>query len=158
MKQFLSAITMAILGALAVFLSTLFNLPTWALFLSWLSYYLFGKTLKSALYTLIPITAGIIMAIITQTLGDFLGKYFGFIGFPIAVFICITLLNYLAQIKLLSNISAWFVGLIIFFGIHPTIEFKEILNIFIPIFIGLLFAFLNDTTTIRIQKNKIVLK
>ena len=158
MKQFLTAITMGTLGALAVFISFLFHWPTWVLFISWLSYYIFGKSLKFALFILTPITAGIFMGIVIQTLGGFLGKYFGAIGFPVAVFICITSLNYLAKIKLLNNIPAWFIGLIIFFGVHPTIEFKPILSIFIPIIVGFLFAFLNDTISNSIQKNKSISK
>ena len=158
MKQFLTAITMGALGALAVFISFSFHWPTWILFIAWLSYYIFGKSLKSAFYTLIPITTGIFMGISIQILGGFLSKYLGAIGFPIAVFICITSLTYLAKIKLLSNIPAWFIGLIIFFGNHPPIEFKPILSLFIPIIVGFLFAFLNDITADRIQKNKSVLK
>ncbi|NRR93359.1 DUF1097 domain-containing protein [Winogradskyella undariae] len=157
MKQFLTAITMGALGALAVFISFSFHWPTWILFIAWLSYYIFGKSLKSALYTLTPITSGIFMGISIQILGGFLSKYLGAIGFPIAVFIFITSLTYLAKIKLLNNIPAWFIGLIIFFGIHPAIEFKPILSLFIPIIVGFLFAFLNDITADRIQKNKSVL-
>ena len=44
---------MGALGALAVFISFSFHWPTWTLFIAWLSYYIFGKSLKSAFYTLI---------------------------------------------------------------------------------------------------------
>jgi hypothetical protein len=152
MKQFLSAITIGTLAALAIFTSFSFQWPTWVLFIAWLSYYIFGKSLKSALYAFLPITAGISLGITIQLLGDALSLYFGAIGFPIAVFICITSLAYLSKIKILSNVPAWFMGLIIFFSVHPHIEPKPILIIFIPIIVGFIFAYLNDTITSIVQK------
>lgn len=152
MKQFSTAITMGACGALAVFISFSFNWPSWVLFIAWLSYYIFGKSLKSALYSLIPITSGIVMGIIIQTLGGTLSKNLGAIGFPLAVFILIASLGYLSKIKLLSNIPAWFIGLIIFFGVHPHLEPKPILSLFIPVIAGVCFAYMNDTIATLISK------
>ncbi|MDD7887992.1 DUF1097 domain-containing protein [Flavivirga sp. 57AJ16] len=154
MKEFLKAITMGACGALAVLISFSLHWPTWVLFIAWLSYYIFGKSLKTAIYSLIPITTGIIMGIIIQTLGGTLISYLGAIGFPLAVFLLISSLTYLSKIKLLSNIPAWFVGLIIFFGVHPALEFKPVLSLFIPIIAGLFFAFTNDAISGIISKNK----
>jgi len=152
MKQFLSAITMGTLATLAIFTSFSFQWPTWVLFIAWLSYYIFGKSLKSALYAFLPITAGIALGIAIQLLGSVLSQYFGTIGFPLAVLICITSLGYLSKIKSLSNVPAWFMGLIIFFSVHPHLEAKPILILFIPIIVGFIFAYLNDTITSIIQK------
>tara|TARA_R110002049_G_scaffold181457_3_gene348897 strand:- start:3207 stop:3677 length:471 start_codon:yes stop_codon:yes gene_type:complete len=152
MKEFIKAITMGACGGLAVFTSFSLHWPTWVLFIAWVSYYLFGKSLKSALYALIPMTTGVIMGIIIQTLGEILSIYLGAIGFPLAVFFLITSLTYLSKIKWLGNIPAWFIGLIIFFGIHPKLEAEPILSLFIPIVAGICFAFINDTTTSIISK------
>ncbi|MBU2998113.1 DUF1097 domain-containing protein [Cellulophaga baltica] len=152
MKEFLKAITMGACGALAVFTSFSLHWPTWVLFIAWVSYYLFGKSLRSALYALIPITAGILMGVIIQIFGGIFSKYLGAIGFSLAVFLLITSLTYLSKIKWFSNIIAWFIGLIIFFGVHPHIEPKPILSLFIPIVAGISFAFINDTITSIISK------
>ncbi|WP_299780628.1 DUF1097 domain-containing protein [uncultured Formosa sp.] len=155
MKQFLTASTMGLCGALATLIAFSFQLPSWVLFMAWVSYYLFGKSFRSALYTIIPITSGIIMGIMIKLLGGGLNQYLGILGFPLAVFILITSLTYMSKIKGLHNIPAWFMGLIIFFGVHPNIEIKPIMLIFISITLGFIFAFLNDTITIFIKKNKV---
>jgi len=155
MKQFLTASIMGFCGALATLISFSFQLPSWVLFLAWVSYYLFGKSLKSALYALIPITCGIIMGITIKLFGGGLNQYLGNLGFPLAVFILITSLTYLSKIKWLQNIPAWFIGLIIFFGVHPNIELKPIIIIFTSITLGFVFAFLNDIITTLVEKNKV---
>lgn len=146
---------MGFCGALATLIAFSLQLPSWVLFIAWVSYYLFGKSLKSALYTIIPITSGIIMGIMIKLLGAGFSQHLGILGFPLAVFILITSLTYLSKIKWLDNIPAWFIGLIIFFGVHPNIEFKPIMLIFISITLGFIFAFLNDRITIFIKKNKV---
>lgn len=145
---------MGFFGALASLISFSFHLPSWVLFLAWVSYYLFGKSIKSALQTLPPLTFGILMGITIKLFGGSLGDYLGSFGFPIAVFILITSLSYLSKIKRLENIPAWFISLIIFFGVHPKIELKPMIIIFITIILGFVFAYLNDTMTRLIQKKK----
>jgi hypothetical protein len=145
MKTFLTALIMGACGALAVFTSFSLQWPTWVMFIAWVSYYLFGRSLKTAAISLIQITAGILMGIIMQTAAMGLNGLIGQPGFPIAVFILIGSLAYLSKIKLLSNIPAWFIGLIIFFGVHPPTEPVAIIKIFIPIVAGFGFAFLNDS-------------
>ncbi|MUU78937.1 DUF1097 domain-containing protein [Winogradskyella endarachnes] len=152
MKQFLTAILMGFFGALATLISFSFHLPSWVLFLTWVSYYLFGKSVKSALQTLLPLTCGILMGITIKLFGSSLSIYLGNFGFPIAVFILITSLSYLSKIKRLENIPAWFIGLIIFFGVHPKIEIKPMIIIFIAISLGFVFAYLNDTMTRLVVK------
>ncbi|MCB4807186.1 DUF1097 domain-containing protein [Tamlana sp. 62-3] len=155
MKQFLSAIIMGVCGALATYLAFSFNLPSWVLFLAWVSYYLFGKSFKSALLTLVPISAGIIMGTLILSFGGLLGSYLGKMGFPMAVFIFISTLTYLSKIKYLNNIPAWFMGLIIFFGVHPHVQVISILSLFLPILLGLAFAFINDTLTQLVFKTSV---
>ncbi|MBU2903142.1 DUF1097 domain-containing protein [Maribacter dokdonensis] len=154
MKQFLTASIMGFFGAFATLISFSFHLPSWVLFLAWISYYLFGKSVKSAIQILLPLTCGILMGITIQLFGGGLSDYLGNFGFPIAVFIWITSLSYFSKIKRLENIPAWFIGLIIFFGLHPKIEIKPMIIIFITIISGFVFAYLNDTMTRLVLKNK----
>ena len=144
MKTFLIALIMGTFGALAVFTSFAMQWPTWVMFIAWVSYYLFGRSLKTASISLIQITAGILMGIMIQVVAMGLNGLIGQPGFPIAVFFLIGSMAYLSKIKLLSNIPAWFIGLIIFFGVHPPIEPIAMMEMFIPILAGIGFAFLND--------------
>ncbi|HEX9510410.1 MAG TPA: DUF1097 domain-containing protein [Puia sp.] len=144
MKTFLTALIMGTCGALAVFTSFSLHWPTWVMFIAWVSYYLFGRSLKTAAISLVQIASGIIMGIIMQSSAMGLSGLIGPLGFPVMVFILIGSLAYISKVKLLSNIPAWFIGLIIFFGVHPVIEPVAIIEIFIPIVAGFMFAFLND--------------
>lgn len=145
MKTLSSALIMGILGAVAVFVSFSLQLPTWILFIAWVSYYLFGKSLRTAVVSLIPIVFGMLMGVAIQLTAEGLSGTVGQLGLPLAVFVFIGSLAYLSKIEILSNIPAWFIGLIIFFGAHPPMESIPILRLFIPVIAGFLFAFLNDS-------------
>ncbi len=95
------------------------------------------------------------MGILIQLLGKTLGSHLGSVGFPLSVFLFIGALSYLSKSKFLNNIPAWFIGLIIFFGVHPSIEFKPILSLFVPIIAGLGFAYINDSTLNLLSKKNI---
>ena len=127
-----------------VFISFSLQWPTWVLFIAWVSYYLLGRNLKSCGTALLQIMAGILLGLVIRTSAEGLYGIFSQLAFPIVVFICIGSLAYLSKIKGLSNIPAWFIGLIIFFGVHPPLQVLPVLEMLIPVIIGFLFAFLND--------------
>lgn len=143
MKTFEIAMIMGICGATAVFVSVLFGWPTWVLFIAWVSYYLFGASLKNALTSLLQITLGLTLGILIQTFGYLFTGLIGSAGFPVAVFILIGSLAYISRISILSNIPGWFMGLIIFFGVHPKIELLPLISLMAPIIAGFAFAMIN---------------
>lgn len=145
MKTFLTALVMGLCGALAVFVSFSMGWATWVMFLAWVSYYLFGKSIKAYIPSLLQIIAGIVMGVLIQSLASLLVPVMGALGFPLTVFILIGSLAYISKIKGLNNIPAWFIGLIIFFGVHPELRPAPILELLIPIVAGFVFAFINDT-------------
>ncbi|HAS41097.1 MAG TPA: DUF1097 domain-containing protein [Microscillaceae bacterium] len=145
MKTFLTSLVMGFWGALAVFVSTALGWHTWVLFIAWVSYYLFGKNLKSSANSFLVILLGILMGVVIRLGAGWLVPIIGKVGFPLTVFVCIAVLNYIAQIKLLGNLPGWFLGLIIFFGAHPTMKPLPILELLIPVIAGFAFAILNDT-------------
>ncbi len=156
MKTFSNSILMGTLGAMAVFISFSLQWPTWVLFVAWVSYYLFGMSIKASAKTLLNITAGFFMGMLITTVAAVLPEQLGRFSLPITVFICISFLPYLSKIKGLNNIPAWFLGLIVYFGVHPTLAFQPIFDIFISLVAGFAFAFLNHRATnltSRIVKN-----
>lgn len=144
MKTFSIAAIMGLCGAIAVFVSSTLGWQTWVMFIAWVSYYIFGKNVKSSLYSLLQISAGIAMGVCIQLISGMLVPSFGMIGFFLTVLVLIGSLAYLSKIKWLSNIPAWFLGLIIFFGAHPEAEPLSILQLLIPIVAGFVFATIND--------------
>lgn len=154
MQTLKTAIILGLFGAGAVSVSMALKWPTWVLFLAWVSYYLFGKSFKTSIPIFCQIILGILMGVAIQLSTQLLSTFIGAIGFQVAVFLFIGSLAYLSKIKPLGNIPAWFIGLIILFGVHPKLEFIPIISLLLPIIAGFAFAWLNDTTLYLMLNNK----
>lgn len=153
MKTFFVSIIMGAFGAIGVATASSLAWPTWVMFIAWVSYYVFGRSLKTSGLSFMQILCGIIMGICMQLLAGLLTSIIGPLGFPIAVFFLIGSLTYISQIKNLNNIPAWFIGLIIFFGIHPEIAPLPLLSLLPPVIMGFIFAYLNDSAIKKIVKH-----
>lgn len=151
MKTFQTAIIFGLFGAVAVSISFAAQWPTWVMFIAWVSYYIFGRNIKNSAFAFIQIILGIVMGAMIQLTGMFFGGYLGAFGLPLSIFIFIGSLAYISKIKSLSTIPAWFLGLIVFFGIHPKIEPLPLLELGVPLIFGFIFALLNDTAVHKIQ-------
>ncbi len=152
MKTFLTALIMGLCGALAVSISFSMGWATWVMFLAWVSYYLFGKSIKVYSPSFLQIILGVVMGVLIQSLASLLVSAMGALGFPLTVFVLIGSLAYLAKIKGLNNIPAWFLGLIIFFGVHPELQIIPVLGLLVPMIAGVVFALINDTGLKYINK------
>lgn len=151
MKTFSTGILFGLFGAVAVSVSFAAQWPTWVMFVAWVSFYIFGKTIKSSLLAFAQIVLGIIMGLLIQLSGIYLSGYIGAFGLPVAVFFFIGSIAYISKIKTLNNIPAWFLGLIIFFGVHPAIAPAPLLKLLVPIIAGFVFAWLNNTAVHRVM-------
>jgi len=144
MKTLPIAIALGLFGAIAVMVSFSLQWPTWVMFVAWVSFYIFGKSLQTSLKAFLQIMLGMILAILIQLTARWLTSFIGPIGFPVSVFFYIGSLAFLSRIRGLDNIPAWFMGLIILFGIHPKLELFEVSKLLIPIAAGFVFAWLNN--------------
>lgn len=151
MKTFQTAILFGLFGAIAASISFAAQWPTWVMFIAWVSYYIFGRNIKNSALSFLQIILGLFMGVLIQLGGLFLSPYIGEFGIPVSIFIFIGSLAYISKIKTLSSIPAWFLGLIVFFGIHPKIEIISLLELIVPLLFGFVFAFLNDTAVHKIQ-------
>ena len=151
MKTLLTAAASGLFGTVAVTVSFSLQWPTWVMFIAWVSFYLFGKTVPSSLKALLHLALGMLMGVLIQLTAAFLTPMTGGAGFALSVFFYIGSLAYFARSKRLNNIPAWFLGLIILFGAHPPLEPKPILQLFIPIAAGFLFAWLNNAVVEKLQ-------
>ncbi|HKO78655.1 MAG TPA: DUF1097 domain-containing protein [Flavobacterium sp.] len=151
MKTFQTAIIFGLFGAVAVSISFAAQWPTWVMFIAWVSYYIFGRNIKNSVFAFIQIILGILMGAMILLTGTYFSNYIGAFGLPFSIFLFIGSLAYISKIQSLNNIPAWFLGLIVFFGIHPKIEPHPILELIVPIVCGFIFAFLNDTAVHKVQ-------
>ena len=151
MKTLPIAIAFGLFGAIAVTVSFSLQWPTWVMFIAWVSFYLFGKTIQTSLKAFLQIALGMVMAVLIQLTAGVLTQFLGPVGFSIAVFLYIGSLAYFARIRNLNNIPAWFLGLIILFGVHPKLEIGEVSQLLIPITAGFVFAWLNNLVVERLH-------
>jgi hypothetical protein len=139
MKTLMFGALMGIFGALAVFLSISIGWPGWILFIAWVSFYLFGKSIKKSFNIYLQITLGIGLGILMETFGKLFSGSMGIWGLYLAIFLLIGSLAFLTKIKGLNDIAAWFLGLIVFFGAEPHIEILPIAKmLLLPLAIGFL--------------------
>lgn len=151
MKTLPIAIAFGLFGAIAVTVSFSQQWPTWIMFIAWVSFYIFGKKWQSSLWAFLQIVLGMCMAVLIQVTAGLLSQIIGQFGFPVSVFLYIGSLAYFARTKKLNNIPAWFLGLIILFGIHPPLEPLPILKLLIPIISGFVFAWMNNWVVEKIH-------
>jgi hypothetical protein len=121
------------------------------MFVAWVSFYIFGKTLQGSLWAFLQIALGICMGVAMQVTAELLNPVLGDFGFPVSVFLYIGSLAYIARTRKLNNIPAWFLGLIILFGVHPSLEPIAVAELLIPIISGFIFASLNNIVVEKIN-------
>lgn len=155
MKTLPIAMAFGLFGAIAVTVSFSQQWPTWVMFIAWVSFYIFGKKWQSLMWAFLQIVLGICMAVLIQLTAGLLSLLISQFGFPVSVFLYIGSLAYFARTKKLNNIPAWFLGLIILFGIHPPLEPLPILKLLIPIISGFVFAWMNNWVVEKIHARQI---
>jgi len=151
MKSFLLALTLGILAGLASWFTFLTSLPTWVLFLAWTSYFLFGQNIKSTFLIFIQMLLGILLAIIIIYLGDFLEDNLGSQWFHCSVAIVLFATFYVTKLKVLNMLTAYFLGMVIWFASNTELNWKEIFKVAIVLIIGLLFGWLNHNINKQIE-------
>jgi hypothetical protein len=145
MKKLHSGILLGVLSATAVSLAVAFHWPSWVIFLAWISYYVFGKSVKTALQTLLQMLLGITMGIFIELATKGLSVFLGGFSLPITVFLLVGSLAFLTSIKPLNNVFGWNLGLILYFGVHPKVEIIPMLSLLAPVLTGFTFAWINDS-------------
>ncbi|MFZ4928298.1 DUF1097 domain-containing protein [Chryseobacterium sp. Mn2064] len=155
MKTLPVAIAFGLFGAIAVSVSFAQQWPTWVMFVAWVSFYIFGRKWQTSLWAFLQIVLGMGMAILIQLTAGLLEQPIGKLGFPVSVFLYIGSLAYFARTKKLNNIPAWFLGLIILFGVHPPLEPLPVLQLLIPIVSGFVFAWLNNFVVEKIHERQV---
>ncbi len=152
MKTLLIAAIFGIFGAAAVSVSFAAHWPTWVMFIAWVSYYIFGKTWRSSVISFVQILLGVSMGLLIQLTAAFLRDLTGSFSLPVAVFFFIGSMPYIMKVKTFNNIPAWFLGLIVFFGIHPPIAPMALLELLAPIAGGFILAGLNDAAVEKVMR------
>jgi len=152
-KKTFPPLVIGIMSAVAVSMTLSLGLYTWVLFIGWVSFFLFGKSLKQILLTFIQIVLGFGIAVLMLLNGHFLSGIVGGIGTGIAIVLVMTLFMYFVpKLKPINTIPAYFLGLITFFGTHPKLDVAEISVIIGTIMLGFAFAWVTENVNLRLAK------
>ncbi|TYP98195.1 uncharacterized protein DUF1097 [Tenacibaculum adriaticum] len=149
MKTLIYGISIGLFGAVALSLASFFAWPSWVLFIAWISFSFYGKSVKKSINIYLEIILGIFMGVLIEVLGDSLSIFIGSFSSPLALFLLTSSLPFITKIKGLDDIEAWFIGMIVFFGVHPPLELVHIIKLFPPLAAGFIFAYVLDTTVTK---------
>ena len=145
MKTTIFGALMGLFGGLAVFLSISLNWQGWVLFLAWVCFYLYGKSNKKSMNVYLQILLGIVLSILIEFVGGFLTGIIGEMGLYLSIFFFIGSLAFLIKIKGLQDLTAWFIGLVVFFGVEPELTLLDIAHqLLVPLATGFAFGIVVD--------------
>lgn len=82
MNTFFVSLTKGVFGAITVVTSASLNWPTWVMFIAWVSYYVFGGSLKTASFSFIQILCSVLIEITKQALASLMKVFAGPLSFP----------------------------------------------------------------------------
>lgn len=89
----------------------------WIAFQAWAMYFMAGCNVKGGIKSFIGYFSGIVVSICIMVLGGFLaGSGFGFMAFPVAVFVMVIPTICLERVPWFDYVPAVFVGAGVFFG------------------------------------------
>ncbi|HYH15840.1 MAG TPA: DUF1097 domain-containing protein [Flavisolibacter sp.] len=149
-SKLINALIDGTLAALAVFIAGQTASPVWVIFISWLSYYLFGKSIKAALNTYVLILLGMALAMMIVSANHVLMPILGTKAIFIVVFVLIGSLTFIEGCKWFGNLAAYFMGLIIFFGTQKEVDIMTFIDLSIPLLTGLTIAWLAITLRTKV--------
>ncbi len=113
----------AVTAASAAHFSNLIAVPAWAMFMGWVAYYTRGHSGRDGLVNYACLALGICLGFIAVMAVGTLAPSFGTFALPVVVLVVATLVVSLRALPVLSNIPAYFLGLVTVFAAHvqPTL-------------------------------------
>ena len=131
MKQIVNALLIGSLAGLATWLTTpqVLNIPTWAVFICWACYFLFGAEPKKSGLGLFQMIVGIVLGALFLILAPHVTPSLGLAAFPFMVFVIAAALSFMEWTPL-HIVAAYFIGLALVFasGFPPDLRHVLILS------------------------------
>ena len=108
----------AVVAAVAAFLSEALGLHAWAMFVGWVAWFTRPTSAIQGLYAMASLFAGLLLAVLGQTIVAWLSPAVGAAALPVAVFVLACVAVGMRETPVLNNMLAWFLGLIAFFALE----------------------------------------
>jgi len=112
-------------GASAISLSL--ALPVWAMFIGWIAFYTRGLSVRSTIENLACVGTGLLLGLVaTLTLQALSGTTGPAWALPLVVFVVAIVVVSLRGLPVMSNLLAYFLGLVAWFAAHLEPSFESV--------------------------------
>lgn len=108
----------AVTAATAAFISVIFALPVWAMFIGWVAYYTRGHSARDGLANFICLMLGVAFGMVAASAIAALAPALGVATIGVVVFVVAAIVVSLRVVPVANNILSYFLGLISFFAAH----------------------------------------
>jgi hypothetical protein len=153
MKQLPHALVVGTIAAFAIFISSQLAIPAWAIFIGWVSYFLFSTNIKEGLLCFFHLVSGLLLAALVIILTTHLNVILQNIALIIVVFVLAASLTFIEPVKLFNNIPAYYIGMIVLFASAQPPKLFLLMELSGSLAIGLFLGFF--TVSIRSKLLKI---
>jgi len=119
--KLLHSILVGIIAGVAVWSAATFNLTGWILFMAWISYFLFGPTLRSNAWAFAQMIVGVLLSLLVIQSSMALAPLIGIWGNVGVVILLVAVLGLLEDVQPINVLPAYYIGLVIFIatGLPP---------------------------------------
>lgn len=152
-KQLPHALVVGTIAAFAIFISGQLTIPAWAIFIGWVSYFVFAGSVKQGLLCFFHLVMGLFLAALVIVLSTYLNVFFPDVALLIVVFVLAASLTFIESVKPFNNIPAYYIGMIVLFASANPPKLPVIFELSYVLAIGLFLGFL--TVSIRDKLLKI---
>lgn len=151
-KRLGGALIVGLVAATAVWLSGVASLPSWLIFLSWVSYFIFGPGVRRAAWATLHILLGLVLGLVILRLNAALAPHFGQWALVGLVLVAAMLLTLLERARAMNNIPAYYIGAIGMFaaGVPPNIA--ELAPLYLAVALGFGFGWLTIAARHRVER------
>lgn len=130
------AAVVACIAACSVWLGMLLQMPIWLIFLSWVSYFIFGPHWKPATQAFLHFLAGMILGVLILMANDVLAPILDKWALIWIVFAVTFLIILLENIPPINIIPAYFLGSIAVFASGQTASMETLKALCLPVISG----------------------
>ncbi len=130
-----------------------FEVPVWAMFVGWISFFTRGLNLKAGAVNLICVLTGVVMGIGAAHAMAALTPVMGGYAISVVVFAITVIALSLAKAPVFNNLLGFFLGLVAYFASHQPPSFTAFWMLGLAATLGTTAAFIAHTLQKHLQQN-----
>ncbi|MDX3773348.1 DUF1097 domain-containing protein [Chromatiaceae bacterium AAb-1] len=142
----------AVAAGAATLCALVLEVPVWAMFIGWISYFTRGFSLRHGVLNLASVLVGLVLGIGAALLLMLLNPLFGIYTISVVVMLVAMIALSLAKAPLVNNLLGFFLGLVAYFASHLAPSLAAFTELAVAITLGAIAAWLAHALQLRIQR------